>query len=358
MKQETVSSETLSEAIAALKGKGLVPARVTCVHRSGYTIRVESSDIPADASGKMLFNADTNGLPAVGDWTGVSVVDNGERAIIIDILPRKTVLTRRASGKKVTEQVIATNVDIIFIVQGLDGNYNIRRLERYLAQAKGSGAKAVVILTKSDLHSNDEIIEILSEAEKSIGSVPVHAVSSVSGTGVEAIKSYLERDVTICFIGSSGVGKSTLINRMAGFDMLAIGDVREKDGKGRHTTTRRDLIYFEDGSALIDTPGMREFGLWDDSSDVGNTFEDIEELGKQCRFADCQHETEPGCAILEAIESADIDPKRYKSYLKLQRELQFVSDSKREQYLKDKNTREKGYKRILHEHYKFKGKDL
>ncbi len=356
MKERSEREIELMNAIEALPERGLELARITSVNRSGYTVRTGNRDMQADASGKLLFAIECGDKsPATGDWAAIMPVEGGDRAVIIELLPRRTMLARQTAGKRIAEQVIASNIDVIFIVIGLDGNYKPSRIERYLTAAKGSGAEAVVILTKADLHTEDELTDIVEEAQKSSGGSPVHAISSLSGSGIETVRDYLTPDITICFIGSSGVGKSTLINRLAGFDMLATAEVRGKDSKGRHTTTRRELIYFDNGSALIDTPGMREFGIWDDSADVGAAFTDIEALTENCRFADCKHENEPGCAILEAIEDGSLDPKRFKSYKKLLREVRFASENKRE-YLREKDNLFKGYHKMTKEIYRRKGR--
>ena len=272
-------------------------------------------------------------------------------AIIHDILPRKTKFSRKVAGKKFDEQVMATNIDVIFIVQGLDNNFNPRRLERTLVMVNESGVKPVIILNKSDLcESTQDKVEQTKEILKDI---PIIAVSAKENKGINELKSFLKEGETFAFIGSSGVGKSTLINKLVGQDILKTQEVRSGDSKGRHTTARRELIVLADGGCLIDTPGMRELQLWHADEGLSDTFSDIDDLAENCHFSDCSHTKEIKCAVLSAIESGDLVQGRYDSYIKLQKELKFLaSKNSKEGYVehrkKDKRFG-KMYKQIMKE---------
>lgn len=336
---------------------GFTPARISSENRGAYTVIYEHGEIPAEAAGKLLFSSmSKEELPAVGDWVEISAIDNGTRGIIHSVLPRKTSLIRKAAGRKIETQVIAANIDIVFIVQGLDGNFNLRRLERYLVTAKSGGARPIVLLSKSDLHSVEEIADFVKHAAEIAVGTEIRPYSSLDETGVESIGEIVKKGQTACFIGSSGVGKSTLINRLAGNEALSTFEVREKDAKGRHITTRKSMIFLEDGGILIDTPGMRELGIVDASDGIGGTFPEIVELSESCRFRDCTHTGEPGCAVTLAIENGEIERSRYGSYLKLISESEYIRAKMNEGIRSAKKKREKHYKKWLKEVYKFKGK--
>jgi ribosome biogenesis GTPase len=302
----------------------MTPARVTCSLRDLSLVACAEGDLAAEVSGK--FRAAARGksdFPVVGDWVAVHTRPSDGRATIHAVLPRAAVFSRKAPGDSTGEQVIAANIDTLFIVMGMDGDYNIRRLERYLAQVWNGGGMPVVILNKLDVC--DDWRELLAETQASAFGVPVHAISAEDGRGMEDILPYLGRGKTIALIGSSGVGKSTIINRLAGIGMQDTAPVRESDSRGRHTTVTRELIILASGAALIDNPGLRELGLWGDEESVDRAFEDIEELAGQCRFGDCSHGSEPGCAVRKALEDSVLDPDRYRSWLKLRRELRYLA---------------------------------
>ena len=337
---------------------GLIPARVIAASNGIYTVKGEFFEVDAQATGKLLFDAETTeALPAVGDWVNIMLVDGGNRGVIHGVLPRKTVLVRKSAGKQTSGQIIAANVDYVFIVQGLDGNFNLRRLERYLIAVESGGAEPVVILSKSDLLTGEEAAEKVREAAEIAQGARVHLVSSITGSGVDTVRDYLKSGMTVCFIGSSGVGKSTLINELAGEDLLATAEVRSKDSKGRHTTSRRSLVLLPSGGMVIDTPGMREFGLWNAAEDVGEAFPEIAEMAPQCRFSDCTHTVEPKCAVKAAVDEGGISEGRYQSYLKLIREANYIAEKKLEGTYKSKERRELRHrKKILKEVYKLKGR--
>jgi ribosome biogenesis GTPase / thiamine phosphate phosphatase len=306
-------TDELEAAFTTYAEDGFEPARVVAEHRGGFAVRTERDDRLAHVRGKLREEELFGGMPTVGDW--VVVVDAGERYAIEAVLPRRTKVSRKTPWLKSDEHVLVANVDTVFIVAGLDGDFNVRRLERYLATAWDSGADPVVVLTKLDV--NDDPAMVL-EAESIAIGVPVHAVSNVTGEGLEGLDGYLGDGRTIVLIGSSGVGKSTLVNTLAGRELMPIGDLRN-DGRGRHTTRHRQLHALRNGALLIDTPGLRELQLWE--GDLDRAFADVAELTQRCRFNDCAHRTEPGCAINAALADGSLDAGRWDSYQRLEREM-------------------------------------
>ncbi len=303
--------------------RGLVPARVAVQHRGGYGVLAELGELPALVAGRLRHEArGPADLPAVGDWVALEPRD-GE-ATIHAVLPRRTAFVRTAASdghRGAVEQVVAANVDVVFLVSALADDLNARRLERYLVLAWESGASPVVVLTKADLC--DELGAALAVVETVAIGVPVHVVSNVSGLGLDGLRPYFHGNRTVAALGSSGVGKSTLINRLAGRELQPTGDVR-RDGRGRHTTTRRELIPVPGGGLFLDTPGMRELQLAEVEAGVDEAFRDVAELAASCRFNDCAHETEPGCAVRAALEAGELDFERFESYRRLERELEHL----------------------------------
>ncbi|MGA1822622.1 MAG: ribosome small subunit-dependent GTPase A [Thermoplasmatota archaeon] len=296
----------------------IAPGRVFKIDGPIYRLYTEAGEISARVPGRMFRDAETGSeLPGIGDWVLFKELDSAN--MIFKVLHRSSKVSRKVPGKEAREQLIAANIDIIFIVMGLDDDFNLRRMERYIAMVKVSGAVPVVILNKSDLNPLSE--EIISNVRDEQNDVPVHLISALKGSGLDVISGYLGKGVTIALVGSSGAGKSTLINAILGEERLKTGSVREKDGKGRHVTTARELIVVPGGGLVVDNPGMREIQLWGDESSVSEAFPDIEELSASCRFKDCRHISEPGCSVKEAVDSGEISRERYDNYLKMMREI-------------------------------------
>lgn len=299
---------------------GLAPARVGAQHRGAYVVYTDTGERPAEVAGRLRHEVLGPGeFPVVGDWVAVQDDPGAGTATIHAVLARATSFSRKAAGDETVEQVVAANLDVVLLVTAFGGDLNARRLERYLAAAWESGAQPVVVLNKRDLAS--DLDADLAEVDAVASGVPVHAVSCLDGTGVDELALYFRRNRTVALLGSSGVGKSSLVNRLLGEERADVQEVRS-DGRGRHTTVHRELVPFPGGGAVLDTPGMRELALWDAGAGVGETFDDVASLATECRFTDCAHETEPGCAVRAAIAEGRLEPQRLESYRKLLRELQ------------------------------------
>jgi ribosome biogenesis GTPase len=299
---------------------GHVPARVAAQHRGAYVLFSERGELRAETAGRLSHEAAGAGdLPAVGDWVAAAVRPEEAAATIHAVLPRRTSFSRKVALTASQEQVLAANVDAVFLLMSLNEDYNPRRLERYLTTAWESGAQPVIVLTKTDLCPEFELRVL--EVEAIAFGVPVHAISSLTGDGLDLVRAHLAPGRTIALLGSSGVGKSTLVNTLAGEELLATREIRDDDGEGRHTTTHRQLVLLPGGGLVLDTPGLRELQLWESSDGLAETFGDVEELAAQCRFSDCAHRTEPGCAVQAALEDGTLPFGRWASYKKLQREL-------------------------------------
>lgn len=322
---------------------GLEPARVLSQEKGFYRIVTDKGEKMAEISGKFRFQTTVSSeYPAVGDFVFVNWNESGDSAIIESLLSRKSAFVRKAAGEPQKEQVVAANIDTVFLCMALNNDFNLRRLERYISIAWDSGAMPVVVLTKSDLC--DDLSNKLSEVSSVAIGVDVLVTTSVEENGYEELLPFLSEGKTVAFIGSSGVGKSTLINRLLGQEYLKTNGLRNDD-KGRHTTTRRELFLLPSGGMVIDTPGMRELGMWDNDTGIERTFADIEELAAQCKFRNCTHTSEPGCAIRRALELGELQTDRWQSYQKLKAENDYMED--KESYLIAKGKREKEISKLI-----------
>lgn len=312
-------NDALAAAFEQHAKTGLVPGRVRLEHNHVYRVLGAGREWLAEASGRIKYQASgRNELPAVGDWVALRPGEGDGPAVIRAILPRRTWFSRRAAGRRTDEQVVAANIDTVLVVFGLDRPVKRNAIDRYLVVAAASGAQPVIVLNKADL--SQDLAEDLAEARAAAGSVPVLAVSATTSPGVRVLEPFLKVGQTLALLGPSGVGKSSIVNQLLGSEVLPTGEVREWDSRGRHTSVHRQLVVRAAGGLIVDTPGMRELRLWDDEAPVHATFADVEELAASCRFRDCQHHREPGCAIKAAVESGDLEPARYESFMKLQRE--------------------------------------
>jgi ribosome biogenesis GTPase len=308
------------------------PARVAIEFNQIFRVYTEDGELDAITAGRLKHRAANRAqLPAVGDWVVVRKRPDEDRGTIIAVLPRRSRFSRRMAGQVTGEQVVAANVDISFIVMGLDPDFSRRRLERYVLLARESGATPVILLTKPDLAP--DLPAQVAEVTTLAGDVPVHVVSPKHNQGIEHVSAYLSAGRTGALLGSSGVGKSTIINQLIGEDVQKTREVREADSRGRHTTTHRELIVLPGGGLIIDTPGMRELQLWDVNEVVRETFDDIETVGAACRFTDCRHRDEPRCAVKAAVEEGRLPADRLDSYLKLQAELGVLAQRQDERAL-------------------------
>ncbi len=314
-----------------------IPARVTAVHKERYDIVCEFAETHARLKSSVYFNDGGEDFPTTGDFVMIEYNPQGD-SMITSTLERKTFFSRRDPTPGRGEQAVAANFDYVFIMQSLNHDFNGKRLERYLTLAWQSGALPVVILTKADLA--DDCTEQIRTAERLAAGVGVFAVSAVTGQGLDSLSEYLKPRKTIVFLGSSGVGKSSLVNALAGKEIMSVNEIREDDSKGRHTTTHRQLIWLDNGVMIIDTPGMRELGMWDVTEGLGEAFSDVEQFLGQCRFSDCKHQGEPGCVITSAIENGELSAERWESYLNLKTEAKYSDDKgaylrQKEQWHKD-----------------------
>ncbi len=312
-------SDTLQRQFASHAAQGFVPGRVIVQQRGLYRLATPQGEVSAELSGRFLHEALEGDHPVAGDWVAARLRPGEAAATIHHVLPRASVFVRRASGPGGGSQVVAANVDLVLITASLNADLSLRRLERYLATAWESGAQPVIVLTKADACPETE--DLTAQVESIAFGVPVHAVSAVTGEGIEALAGLLVPGKTAVLLGSSGVGKSTLVNALAGAALMDTGDIREDDARGRHTTTHRELVLLPSGALILDTPGMRELGLWQADEGLAATFGDIEAIAVGCRFRDCSHQGEPGCAVRAALEAGELDEARWRGYGKLQREL-------------------------------------
>jgi ribosome biogenesis GTPase / thiamine phosphate phosphatase len=314
------------------------PARVSAVDRESYLLRNAAGEVRGELAGNLMYSTESGvDLPSVGDWVNVQYYDNGTFAVIYELLPRKSLLRRKTSGKMIDYQIIAANIDIAFILQSCDANFNIHRLERYMVMINDGKVEPRLVLTKCDLASEEELDYMISVVRKAHIVCPIHPISNRLGTGIDELKQMLEPGKTYCLLGSSGVGKTTTLNTLIGKDLFETQDVRDYDSKGRHTTARRQLIVLDNGAMIIDTPGMRELGTIGMSDGIDQSFMDAADLSMTCRFTDCTHTNEDGCSLLAALQDGRLSQDRYESYLKLISESEFHEMSYLEKRKKDKD---------------------
>jgi ribosome biogenesis GTPase / thiamine phosphate phosphatase len=325
-------NEQYEKQFKSLSVEQYMPGRIFIENRGLYRLYTEIGELQGEISGKFRYNAKgLDEFPAVGDWVALESIPDENKAIIHAVLPRRSKFSRKVAGVLTQEQVVAANFDYVFIISSLNKDFNIRRMERYLTMAWESGASPVIVLNKKDICP--DVAKKLCEVEAIAYGVPVFTVSAVTGDGIEELQNYLKTGCTIVFLGSSGVGKSTLTNRLAGCEIMEVKEIREDDARGRHTTTFRQLVILPGGGIVIDTPGMRELQLWEADTGLQGAFEDIGVMAKNCRFSDCRHVNEPGCAIRAAIQEGLMSEQRLESYSKLQKELVFL-ESKQNQALR------------------------
>ncbi len=304
-------------------GKSLIPGRISAEHKERYELFTEHGACWAETTGRFRYFAESRSeFPAVGDWVAAEYFPDNHIAMIHHILPRKNRFSRKTAGVRTEEQILAANIDRIFIVTGLDHDFNLRRIERYLILARESGTEPVVLLNKLDLCSDVDYKRL--ELKSISAHTPVHVLSAKLKNGVDMLKNFLRDNETSAFIGSSGVGKSTIINRLIGEDVQLTQTVSGFMDKGRHTTVRRELLILPGGGLLIDTPGLREIQLWSGEESLSDIFEDIAQIATQCRFRDCSHGKEPECAIQAALSEGSLDERRFLNYIKMQREIRFL----------------------------------
>ena len=308
---------------------GFIPGRIAVENKTNYLLYTHFGEMTGEISGKMYFNCEEkNDFPAVGDWVLFRPFPEEKKAIIEGVLPRKTKFSRKSAGVKTDEQILASNIDTVFIMTSMNKDLNTRRLERYLILARENRILPIIVLSKSDLCENPE--EMLAELKNFLDHVPFQMISCVTGYGLQEIRKYFEGNKTAALLGSSGVGKSTLINTLAGSDIMKVNDLTNYKDRGVHTTTRRELVVLPEGGMIIDTPGLRELQLWEGSEGLSDLFSDIEALAEKCRFKDCTHSEEPGCAVRQAFEDGTLDEDRLKSYNKMQREINYFERRKYE----------------------------
>mgnify|MGYP003111646361 FL=1 len=311
--------------------------RIISEHKERYIVKTEKGELDAEIIGNLRYTANTReDFPAVGDWVAISEYDD-DKVLIHSIFPRKTIIERHAVGKQGEKQIIATNIDFAFIVQAVDRDFNINRIERYLTICNTSNVKPIIILNKIDLINDTVLTDLMSKVQERVTQVPVIAISNESQKGIERLRKSIVKGKTYCLLGSSGVGKSSLLNNLSGKQLMKTNEISSSTNKGRHVTSHRELIVLENGGIIIDNPGMREVGIVDSTDGLDITFEAIIELSKDCKFKDCTHTTEVDCAVLKSVESGELDKSSYENYLKMEREKEHFESTVAEKRKKDKN---------------------
>jgi ribosome biogenesis GTPase / thiamine phosphate phosphatase len=329
-----------------------IPGRILCEYRRRYTIQTTEGVVDGDVTGAFRHaHTHQEAFPTVGDWVALVPVTGEEKGRIHAVLPRRSAFKRNTPDRTSEIQVMAANVDTVFLVSGLDNDFNLRRIERYLTMAYESGAKPVIVLNKCDLET--DLAGRIHAVEGVAFGVPIHGVSSLTGEGIDALQHYAAAGETLVCLGSSGAGKSSLVNALLGREVMDTGEVREDDSRGRHTTTHRELFQIPEGGLIIDTPGIRELQVVGDGENVGAVFEDVEQFLDACQFRDCSHSGEPGCAVEAALEDGSLDPKRYDAYLGLQKEMAYAERRQSENFAHEERKRGKEFgkmcKRVMAE---------
>ncbi len=319
----------------SVEDASLTPARIIAEHRGLYVLKNETSELSAKITGKMMFAASAReDYPAVGDWVLVRILDE-KQALICEILPRKTVLKRKSAGKS-EAQIIASNIGMAFIVQAPGRDYSLNRFERYFALAESSNIKPTIVLNKTDLISEEDLEYKISEIKDRFKNINLYLTSTVSGKGIAELKKDIKKGLTYCFLGSSGVGKSSIINALVGENLIKTEEISSHSNRGKHVTTHRQLFILENGGLLIDTPGMREIGLLDSNIGIKSVFSEIQDLSKKCKYSDCTHMHEPGCAVLGAVSTGELEKEKYDNYMRLVKENDFNTMTKLEKREKDR----------------------
>ncbi|MBD2508594.1 ribosome small subunit-dependent GTPase A [Nostoc muscorum FACHB-395] len=344
-------SDFFARSFEPYRLQGFSFGRVAIEYKNTYTLYSEEGELSAEVAGKLRHRASQpQDFPAVGDWVVISVRESERQATINEILPRKSKFSRKTVGSKTEEQIVAANIDTVFLVSGLDGDFNPRRVERYLILAWESGANPVLVLNKADLCNSLE--EYLAQVEAVALGVPIVVLSATNHQGLDGLKPYLQTGQTVALLGSSGVGKSTITNQLQGTSVQMVQPVRRGDDRGRHTTTHRELILLSTGGLIIDTPGMREIQIWASDEGLQETFTDIETLAQKCHFRNCQHNNEPGCVVQKALAEGELDYSRFLSYQKLQKELDYLTRKQDQRMQLAEKERWKKIHKAMRNHHK------